>query len=170
MEITQFTYFQQVGGIELDPICAEITYGLERIAMYVQGVDHIVDIHWNDDFTWGDVKLGFERDFSRYNFDEADVDLHFRLFNDFEKEAKRLLGAGLLYPGYDAILKCSHFFNVLEARGAISVTERASYIARVRTMAVKAAKLALRRAGGDEEGADETNEGAGRQVPAGGEA
>lgn len=146
MEITQFTYFQQVGGIELDPISVELTYGLERIAMYVQGVDRIVDIRWNDDFTWGDVKLDFERDFSRFNFEAADVELHFRLFNDFEKEARRLLEAGLLHPGYDAILKCSHFFNVLEARGAISVTERASYIARVRGMAIKAAKLALKRA------------------------
>jgi len=146
MEITQFTYFQQVGGIELDPISVELAYGLERIAMYVQGVDRIVDIRWNEDFTWGDVKLDFERDFSRFNFEEADTDLHFRLFNDFEKEAKRLLEVGLLYPGYDAILKCSHFFNVLESRGAISVTERASYIARVRAMAIRAAKLALKRA------------------------
>jgi glycyl-tRNA synthetase alpha chain len=146
MEITQFTYFQQVGGIELDPISVELTYGLERIAMYVQGVDHIRDIRWNDDFTWGDVKLEFERDFSGYNFEHADVDLQFRLFGDFEAEAKRLLDLDLLYPGYDAILKCSHTFNVLDARGAISVTERASYIARVRTMAVRAAKLALERA------------------------
>ncbi len=146
MEITQFTYFQQVGGIELDPICAELTYGLERIAMYVQGVDRIVDIRWNDTFTWGDVRLDPERDFSRFNFEEANVELHFRLFEDFEKEARRLLDAGLLHPGYDCVLKCSHFFNVLEARGAISVTERASYIGRVRALAVKAAKLALARA------------------------
>jgi glycyl-tRNA synthetase alpha chain len=146
MEITQFTYFQQVGGIELDPISVELTYGLERIAMYVQGVDRIVDIHWNDSFTWGDVRLDPERDFSRYNFEEANVELHFRLFEDFEKEARRLLDAGLLHPGYDCVLKCSHFFNVLEARGAISVTERASYIGRVRALAVKAAKLALARA------------------------
>ncbi len=146
MEITQFTYFQQVGGIELDPICAELTYGLERIAMYVQGVDRIVDIRWNDSFTWGDVRLDPERDFSRFNFEEANVELHFRLFEDFEKEARRLLDAGLLHPGYDCVLKCSHFFNVLEARGAISVTERASYIGRVRALAVKAARLALARA------------------------
>ncbi|MCA9752490.1 MAG: glycine--tRNA ligase subunit alpha, partial [Gemmatimonadetes bacterium] len=146
MEITQFTYFQQVGGIELEPISVELTYGLERIAMYVQGVDHIRDIRWNETYTLGDVKLEFERDFSRYNFEAADTELHFRLFNDFEREAKRLLEAGLLYPGYDAVLKCSHNFNLLEARGAISVTERASYIARVRAMAVRAAKLALARA------------------------
>lgn len=152
MEITQFTYFQQVGGIELDPISVELTYGLERIAMYVQGVDHIQDIRWNENFTWADVKLEAEKDFSRFNFDEANVDLHFRLFGDFEAEAKRLLEAELLYPAYDCILKCSHFFNVLEARGAISVTERASYIGRVRVMAVKAAKLALKRSEPAEEG------------------
>jgi len=146
MEITQFTYFQQVGGIELEPISAELTYGLERIAMYVQGVDRIRDIHWNDTFTWADVRLDPERDFSRYNFEEANVELHFRLFEDMEREAKRLLDAELLHPGYDCVLKCSHLFNVLEARGAISVTERASYIGRVRVLAVKAAKLALARA------------------------
>jgi glycyl-tRNA synthetase alpha chain len=146
MEITQFTYFQQIGGIELDPISAEITYGLERIAMYVQGVDHIKDIHWNAELTWGDIRLDFERDFSRFNFEAANVELHFRLFEEFEREAKRLLELGLLYPGYDYVLKCSHMFNVLEARGAISVTERAAYIARVRTLAVRSAKLALARA------------------------
>ena len=153
MEITQFTYFQQVGGIELDPISAEITYGLERIAMYVQGVDHIKDIHWNSELTWGDVRLDVERDFSRFNFEAANVELHFRLFEEFEREAKRLLEAGLLYPGYDYVLKCSHMFNVLEARGAISVTERASYIARVRNLAVRSAKLALARAEAEAAGA-----------------
>ncbi|HET9888157.1 MAG TPA: glycine--tRNA ligase subunit alpha [bacterium] len=142
MEITQYTYFQQIGGIELDPISVELTYGLERIAMYVQGVDHITKIRWNDEYLWGDVRLGFERDFSRYNFEEANVDLHFRLFNDYESEAKRLLEKQLLHPAYDFVLKCSHVFNVLDARGAISVTERASYIARVRGLAVRAAKLA----------------------------
>jgi len=142
MEITQYTYFQQIGGIELDPISVELTYGLERIAMYVQGVDHITKIRWNDEYLWGDVRLGFERDFSRYNFEEANVDLHFRLFNDFESEAKRLLDKQLLHPAYDFVLKCSHVFNVLDARGAISVTERAAYIARVRGLAVRAAKLA----------------------------
>jgi glycyl-tRNA synthetase alpha chain len=142
MEITQYTYFQQIGGIELDPISVELTYGLERIAMYVQGVDHITKIRWNDEYLWGDVRLGFERDFSRYNFEEANVDLHFRLFNDYESEAKRLLEKQLLHPAYDFVLKCSHVFNVLDARGAISVTERAAYIARVRGLAVRAAKLA----------------------------
>jgi glycyl-tRNA synthetase alpha chain len=142
MEITQYTYFQQIGGIELDPISVELTYGLERIAMYVQGVDHITKIRWNEDYLWGDVRLGFEKDFSRYNFEEANVELHFRLFGDYEAEAKRLLDKKLLHPAYDFVLKCSHVFNVLDARGAISVTERAAYIARVRGLAVRAAKLA----------------------------
>jgi glycyl-tRNA synthetase alpha chain len=142
MEITQYTYFQQIGGIELDPISVELTYGLERIAMYVQRVDHITKIRWNDEYLWGDVRLHFERDFSRYNFEEANVELHFRLFNDYEAEARRLLDKELLHPAYDFVLKCSHAFNVLDARGAISVTERASYIARVRGLAVRAARLA----------------------------
>jgi glycyl-tRNA synthetase alpha chain len=146
MEITQFTYFQQVGGIELDPISVELTYGLERIAMYVQGVDHIANVRWNEELTWGDVMLERERDFSHYNFEHANVDLHIRLFSDYEAEAKRFLEAELLFPAYDCVLKCSHFFNVLDARGAISPTERASYIARVRVLAVGAARLALARA------------------------
>ncbi len=154
MEITQFTYFQQIGGIELEPISVELTYGLERIAMYVQGVNHIRDIRWNEDYTWGDVRLQFEREFSRYNFEEANVELHFRLFADFESESKRLLEQGLLHPAYDFLLKCSHCFNVLEARGAISVTERASYIARVRGLAVRAAKLALAQAEAGETAAE----------------
>ena len=114
--------------------------------MYVQGVDHILDVKWNRELTWGDVLLDRERDFSRYNFEEANVDLHVRLFSDYEAEARRLLEAELLFPAYDCVLKCSHFFNVLDARGAISATERASYIGRVRRLAVKAAQLALKRA------------------------
>ncbi|MBZ0266742.1 glycine--tRNA ligase subunit alpha [bacterium] len=157
MEITQFTYFQQVGGIELEPISVELTYGLERIAMYVQGVDHIRDIRWNDSYTLGDVKLEFEKDFSAYNFELANVELHFRLFNDWEGEAARLLEAGNLYAAYDCVLKCSHTFNVLDSRGAISVTERAAYIARVRALAVGAARLALKRS---EEPADEEEQAA----------
>jgi glycyl-tRNA synthetase alpha chain len=145
MEITQFTYFQQVGGIELEPISCELTYGLERIAMYIQGVNHIKDIRWNRDFTWGDVHLEKEKDLSRYNFEEANVDLHMRLFADYEAEGKRFLAKKLLVPAYDCVLKCSHFFNVLDARGAISVTERASYIARVRAIAVASANLTLER-------------------------
>jgi glycyl-tRNA synthetase alpha chain len=139
MEITQFTYFQQVGGIDLDPISVEITYGLERMAMPIQGVDNIFDIRWGGGVTWGDIYRRSEVEFSKFNFEEADVDMHFRLFEMWEREAVRLLERGLVAPGYDAVLKCSHLFNVLEARGAISVTERTGYIARVRGLARRAA-------------------------------
>lgn len=135
MEITQFTYFQQAGGIDLDPITCEITYGLERIAMCVQEADDINGILWNDRLTWGDICNTSEVEFSRYNFEEADVSAHFDLFRMFEKEAGRLADLGLVMPAYDFVLKCSHIFNVLDARGAISVTERASYILRVRKIA-----------------------------------
>ncbi len=139
MEITQFTYFQQVGGIDLDPISVEITYGLERMAMPIQGVDNIFAIAWGGGVTWGDVYRQNEVEFSKFNFEEADVDMHFRLFEMWERETIRLLDRGLVAPGYDAVLKCSHLFNVLEARGAISVTERTGYIARVRGLARRAA-------------------------------
>jgi glycyl-tRNA synthetase alpha chain len=135
MEITQFTYFQQAGGIDLDPITCEITYGLERIAMCVQEVDDIKAIRWNDRFTWADIFARSEYEFSKYNFEEADIDRHFDLFKFFEGEARRLAGMGLILPAYDFVLKCSHAFNMLDARGAISVTERASYILRVRNLA-----------------------------------
>ena len=135
MEITQFTYFQQAGGIDLDPITCEITYGLERIAMCVQEVDDINDIRWNDSLLWRDIARSGEVEFSRYNFEEADVDAHFELFQLYEREAARLADLGLVMPAYDFVLKCSHIFNVLDARGAISVTERASYILRVRKVA-----------------------------------
>jgi glycyl-tRNA synthetase alpha chain len=135
MEITQFTYFQQAGGIDLDPITCEITYGLERIAMCVQEVDDIKAVRWNDRLTWQDVHGSSEYEFSKYNFEEADIDRHFELFKFFESEAERLAGMGLVLPAYDFVLKCSHVFNLLDARGAISVTERASYIARVRSLA-----------------------------------
>jgi glycyl-tRNA synthetase alpha chain len=135
MEITQFTYFQQAGGIDLDPITCEITYGLERIAMCVQEVDDINDIRWNERLLWRDIARSGEVEFSRYNFEEADVDAHFELFQLYEREARRLANLGLVMPAYDFVLKCSHVFNVLDARGAISVTERASYILRVRKVA-----------------------------------
>jgi glycyl-tRNA synthetase alpha chain len=135
MEITQFTYFQQAGGIDLDPITCEITYGLERIAMCVQEVDDINDVAWNDHLAWRDICNSTEVEFSKYNFEEADVKAHFELFQFFEKEARRLADLGLVMPAYDFVLKCSHIFNVLDARGAISVTERASYILRVRKVA-----------------------------------
>ncbi len=141
LEITQFTYFQQVGSIDLEVISAEITYGLERIAMYVQGVDSIFDIVWVDGITWGEIYRDFEYQFSVYNYEEADIEFHRMLFSKYEEEASRLLDKKLLYPGYDFVLKMSHTFNILDARGALSVSERATYIQRVRKMARKAAAL-----------------------------
>ena len=135
IEITQFTYFQQCGSTDLKVIPVEITYGLERIAMFVQNVDSIFDVRWNESLTWGDVYRQNEEEFSRFNFEEADVELHRLLFDRFEAEAQRLLKLGLVYPGYDLVIKCSHSFNLLEARGAISVSERRNYIARVRRLA-----------------------------------
>jgi glycyl-tRNA synthetase alpha chain len=135
MEITQFTYFQEIGGIELSPISAEITYGLERIAMYLQQVDSVFDLQWTDTVRYGDVHHESEVQFSRYNFDRAHVPSLFTLFDLHEQEAKRLLTDDLVLPAYDQCMKTSHVFNVLDARGAISVTERATYIARVRGMA-----------------------------------
>ncbi len=143
MEITQFTYFQHVGGFDLKPITAELTYGLLRIAMYLQGVDHVMDLDWGGGLSWGDVNRAYEVDFSKYNFEEADTALHFELFTKFEAEAQRLLEAGLVAPGYDFVIKCSHLFNVLEARGAISVSERTGYITRVRNLARKSAQAYL---------------------------
>jgi glycyl-tRNA synthetase alpha chain len=140
MEITQFTYFQQCGGIELDPISAEITYGLERLAMYIQGVESVLDMEWAPGVKWSEVFQQNEREFSRFNFEEADIALHARLFDDCEREARRLLEAGLVLPGYDYVIKCSHTFNVMEARGAISVTERTGYIGRVRALARRSAQ------------------------------
>jgi glycyl-tRNA synthetase alpha chain len=135
MEITQFTYFQQAGGIDLKLITGEITYGLERITMFLQGVDSIFDIKWNDDFTYRDVYHRNEVEFSGYNFEYADTDMLFELFKMYEKEAKRLCDIKLALPAYDYTLKCSHTFNLLDARNAISVTERTAYIGRVRALA-----------------------------------
>jgi len=144
MEITQFTYFQQVGGIELKPISVEITYGVERIAMYLQEVDNVFDLRWNREINYGDIHHESERQFSIYNFDEADISLHLDLFEMYEKEAKRLLKKDLILPAYDFCLKCSHEFNMLDARGALSVTERTSYIMRVRDIAKRCATGYLR--------------------------
>ena len=135
MEITQFTYFQQAGGIDLDPISVEITYGTERIAMYIQGIDNVFELKWVDNVTYGDVHHQGEVEFSKFNFEEADVEMHFKLFDMYEKEGLRLIEKGLVLPAYDFCLKCSHTFNILDARGAISVKERTSYIARVRKLA-----------------------------------
>ncbi|MCR4424358.1 MAG: glycine--tRNA ligase subunit alpha [candidate division WOR-3 bacterium] len=145
IEITQFTYFQQCGSIDLKIIPVELTYGLERIAMFIQNVNSIFDVRWNDRLTWGDVYRQNEEEFSKYNFEEADIELHRLLFDRFEAEAQRLLKLGLVYPGYDCVIKCSHYFNILEARGAISVSERQNYIARVRRLARLAATTYLKK-------------------------
>lgn len=134
MEITQFTYFQQCGGIDLKPISGEITYGCERIAMYIQGVDNVYDLEWVEGIKYGDVHHQTEVEFSHYNFEEADTDMLFQLFEMYEKECVRLAEKELVFPAYDFVLKGSHAFNLLDARSAISVTERASYIGRVRNM------------------------------------
>lgn len=135
MEITQFTYFQQVGSIDVDAVSAEITYGLERIAMYIQGVENVFDIRFVGDVTYGEIFHRAEVEHSTYCFEEADTDMLFTLFGMYEKEARRLLEKGLVLPGYDQVLKCSHTFNLLDARGAISVAERTAYIGRVRNLA-----------------------------------
>jgi len=138
-EITQFTYFQQSGGFDLEPITAEITYGIERIACFLQGVGRIMDLRWSRDMRWDELFLNNEVEWSRFNFEQSNAPLLFDQFEKNEKEADRLLGQGLVLPGYDYVIKCSHFFNLLEARGAISVTERVGFIARVRKLARKAA-------------------------------
>jgi len=139
MEVSQFTYFQQVGGLECYPVTGEITYGLERIAMYLQGVDSIYDLVWahgpNGDVTYGDVFLQNEVEMSTFNFEYADVDFLFSAFDQYEKDCRRLIDNNLPLPGYEMVMKASHTFNLLDARKAISVTERQRYILRVRTLA-----------------------------------
>ncbi len=139
MEISQFTYFQQVGSLPCRPVSVELTYGLDRLAMFMQGVNHVRDIRWGGGLTWDEVQGQFEREFCAFNFEHADIETYRRHFEDREREARTLLDAGLVYPGYDAVIKCSHLFNVLEARGAISVTERTGYITRIRGLARQAA-------------------------------
>ena len=134
MEATQFTYFQQVGGIELDPVCAEITYGLERIATYLQNVDSIFDLQWAPGVTYRQIRHQEEVEFSKFNFEEADTDKHFRWFEEYADTATELMDKQLVLPAYDFIMKASHTFNVLDARSAISVTERQKYIGRIRTL------------------------------------
>ena len=135
MEITQFTYFQQVGGIDLSPITVELTYGLERIAMYLQNVDNVYDLQWSDAIKYGDVHLETEKQFSSFNFEAANKERFLKWFEMYECEAFDLLEKKLVLPAYDFTLKCSHAFNQLDARGAISVTERTGYIGRVRKLA-----------------------------------
>lgn len=145
MEITQFTYFQQAGGIELKPVSGEITYGLERIAMYLQGVDNIFDIEWAKGIKYGNVHRRDEVEYSFHNFQDADVGMLFKLFDMYEKEALRLLERSLVLPAYDYCLKTSHTFNLLDARGAISVAERTRFIGRVRDIAKKCAEGYLKK-------------------------
>jgi len=135
MEITQFTYFQQVGSIDVKPVAVEITYGLERLAMYIQEKDNVYDIEWVEGITYGDVFHQNEYEQSCYNFDVSDSQMLFTLFDMYEKEAVRIIENGLILPAYDYVLKCSHTFNLLDARGAISVSERTAFIGRVRNMA-----------------------------------
>lgn len=144
MEITQFTYFQQAGGIDLHPVSVEITYGIERIAMYLQGVDNVFDLEWVHGITYGDIHHQSEVEFSRYNFEEADVEALLKVFQMHEVECLRLVDKGLVLPGYDHCLKCSHTFNLLDARGALSVAERTRYILRVRKLARACAQAYLK--------------------------
>jgi len=140
LEITQFTYFQQAGGIDLAPVSAEITYGLERITAMLTSKESIYDLEWAKGYTYGQVRLAEEQQFSKYSFELADIDLHFQLLSQYEAEAKRLIESGLFLAAYEYCLKCSHVFNVLEARGAISVTERTGIIARIRNLVCQVAQ------------------------------
>ncbi|MCI0828130.1 MAG: glycine--tRNA ligase subunit alpha, partial [Chloroflexi bacterium] len=144
LEITQFTYFQQAGGQTLNPVSVELTYGLERILMAIQGVTHFGDIQWDERRTYGELNLAAEQQHSRYYFEVADVELLRREFDGYEAEAKRALEAGLTLPAYDQLLKCSHTFNVLDTRGSVGVTERAAYFGRMRRIARKVATTYLR--------------------------
>jgi glycyl-tRNA synthetase alpha chain len=141
MEITQWTYFQQLGGLELDLIPAEMTYGLERLTMFLQGKRTAFELEWAPGVTWGEVYRESERQWSVYNFEKAPVDVLTRRFDEHEQECRLLLEERLPLPAYDQVLKCSHTFNLLDARGALSATERAAYIGRVRNLARSVAKL-----------------------------
>ncbi|MEM8543148.1 MAG: glycine--tRNA ligase subunit alpha [Cyanobacteria bacterium P01_H01_bin.119] len=143
MEITQFTYFQQCGGIDCHPVSIELTYGLERLTMYLQEVDAIVKIQWNESLNYGDVHLQGEVEHSTYNFEASDSEMLFTLFNLYQREAEALMRRELVLPAYDYVLKCSHTFNLLDAKGVISVTERTRYIRQVRSLARKVAQLYL---------------------------
>ncbi|MBA3027187.1 MAG: glycine--tRNA ligase subunit alpha [Desulfobacteraceae bacterium] len=144
MEITQFTYFQMAGSIELSPVSVEVTYGLERIAMYLQQKDNVYDIQWNDHVLYRDLHHQQEVEQSTYNFELADVSMLFDLFNKFEAEAKRIIESNLVLPAYEYCLKCSHTFNLLDARGAISITQRTGYIGRIRNIARACAEAYLK--------------------------
>lgn len=141
MEITQFTYFQQVGGLDMNPVAVEITYGLERLASYVQDKENVFDLKYTDGFLYGDVFHQQEYEHSKYTFEISDTETLFKLFQMYEEEAKAAIKAMLVFPAYDYVLKCSHTFNLLDARGAISVSERTGYMARVRNLARECAKV-----------------------------
>ena len=143
MEVTQFTYFQQCGGIDCRPVSIELTYGLERLTMYLQEVDAIAKIRWNDQLTYGDIYMQAEIENSTYNFEASNPELLFTLFELYQQEAEQLMDRGLVLPSYDYVLKCSHTFNLLDARGVISVTERTRYIRQVRGLALRVAQLYL---------------------------
>lgn len=140
MEITQFTYFQQIGGLEADPVSVELTYGIERLASYIQDKENVFDLEWTNGVTIGDIFLQPEYEHSTYTFEESNTDMLFQLFTMYEQEAKQTMEKGLVFPAYDYVLKCSHTFNLLDAKGVISVTERTGYIARVRHLARDIAK------------------------------
>ena len=141
MEITQFTYFQQVGGLEVRPVALELTYGVERIAMYLQNVQHFQDIQWNDTVKYGEIFLQNEVEMSKYNFEVSNADALYKMFDLYQNEVDNCINAELVLPAYDYVLKCSHTFNLLDARGVISKDERNLFIGRIRTMATKVAKL-----------------------------
>ena len=143
MEVTQFTYFQQVGGIDLAPVSVELTYGTERLAMYLQGVSSMFDLSYAPGISYGDLYREAERQYSTFNFEVADTEILFRHFSDHEAEVAACLARGLVLPAYDHALKCSHTFNLLDARGAISVTERVAYIGRVRTLSRAVARASV---------------------------
>ncbi|MCD2255817.1 glycine--tRNA ligase subunit alpha [Agrilactobacillus fermenti] len=140
MEVTQFTYFQVVGGLDVKPVTSEITYGLERLASYIQNVNSVFDLEWGDGVLYGDIFKEPEYEHSKYSFEESNQAMLLKFFDAYETEAKRLINLGLVHPAYDYVLKCSHTFNLLDARGAVSVTERAGYLARIRNMAHAIAK------------------------------
>lgn len=150
MEITQFTYFQQFGGVELKRTPLEITYGIERIAMYLQGVENVYEVKWSDDVTYGDLYFENERQFSEYNFEVANIPVLFELFEKYSNEFEKLIEKGLYRPAYDQIIKSSHVFNLLDARGAIAVSRRQNYIGRIRNMSKKCAKAYLDRSAAHE--------------------
>ncbi|WP_010097033.1 glycine--tRNA ligase subunit alpha [Ornithinibacillus scapharcae] len=140
MEITQFTYFQQIGGLEANPVTVELTYGIERLASYIQDKENVFDLEWTEGFTYKDIFKQPEYEHSKYTFEESNVDMLFQLFTTYEQEAQKTMEKGLIFPAYDYVLKCSHTFNLLDARGVISVTERTGYISRIRNLARNIAK------------------------------